>query len=112
MGESVLHQRSCEACEGKTSRLSSDDQARLSRQLPEWKIVDNHHLYRKLKTKEFIDGVELVNRIAQIAEGESHHPDIFIAWGTVEVVIFTHKVNGLTENDFILAAKIDQVCAA
>ena len=109
MGETALHQRSCEACEGKTRALTPDEQLRLRRQIPDWEIVDNHHIARTFKFKGYMDGLSFVNAAAEIAEDERHHPDLHLSWGKVSIEIYTHKVNGLTENDFILAAKIDML---
>jgi 4a-hydroxytetrahydrobiopterin dehydratase len=76
-------------------------------QLDGWMVVESHHLQKLFKLKNFVEALELVNRIGAIAEQQNHHPDIFLAWGKVEVKIWTHKINGLTESDFIFAAKCD-----
>lgn len=82
---------------------------RYAAQIPEWEVVDNHHLRRVVKTKAFADGLKLVNRIGAIAEREGHHPDLVLKWGRVRIEVWTHAVDGLTDNDFILAAKIDRL---
>ena len=82
----------------------------LLKQVPGWEVedADGHlRLVRTVKFKGFMPGVELVNRIAPIAEAEGHHPDLLVSWGSVTVYLWTHAAGGLTENDFILAAKID-----
>jgi 4a-hydroxytetrahydrobiopterin dehydratase len=72
-----------------------------------WQIIDEHHLERTFKTRDFKDALHLTNRIGKLAEEENHHPDICLSWGKVKVVLYTHKIDGLSENDFILAIKID-----
>lgn len=82
----------------------------LERELgPGWKVVDDHHLEKQLDFPDFATGLAFVNRVGALAEEEGHHPDLFLAWGKVGITIFTHKVDGLTRSDFILAAKIDQL---
>ncbi|HEY2934001.1 MAG TPA: 4a-hydroxytetrahydrobiopterin dehydratase [Acidobacteriota bacterium] len=81
----------------------------LQQQLRGWEVVDNHHLRKQFKLADFGSALDLVNRVAEIAEKEDHHPDICFGWGKVEITIWTHKINGLTESDFILAAKIDAI---
>lgn len=77
--------------------------------VPGWKIVNGHHLRRVVRTRGFIDGLKLVNRIGRLAEREGHHPDLVLKWGRVEIEVTTHAVDGLTDNDFILAAKINRL---
>lgn len=79
-----------------------------ARQLPDWKIVDEHHLAKTFLFPDFKQALEVVNRIGAIAEAEGHHPDLGLSWGKVDVRIYTHKIQGLTESDFVLAAKIDR----
>jgi 4a-hydroxytetrahydrobiopterin dehydratase len=79
------------------------------RQVDGWKIIEEHHLTKTFKFPNFRGALGFVNRVGELAEEQGHHPDIFLAWGKVEITIWTHKVNGLTESDFILAAKIDQL---
>lgn len=75
---------------------------------PEWKVVDEHHLEREFTFKNFKEALDFTNRVGEIAEQEQHHPDIFLSWGKVGVQLWTHSVGGLSENDFVLAAKTDQ----
>jgi len=77
-----------------------------------WSVIELHHLEKQYKLKNFVDALELVNRIGAIAEEQNHHPDLALAWGRVKVTIWTHKINGLTESDFIFAAKCDAARAA
>jgi 4a-hydroxytetrahydrobiopterin dehydratase len=87
--------------------LTAEEIQPLLAQLDGWTVIDTHHLEKQYKLKNFAEALELVNRIGAIAEQQNHHPDIFLAWGTVGVTIWTHKINGLTESDFIFAAKCD-----
>ena len=105
---SDLANRSCEPCRGGTPPLRGARLAELRRQLhDDWQAVDEHHLERTFRLPDFRRALELTNRIGELAEQEQHHPDLELGWGRVKVVLFTHKIDGLTENDFILAAKID-----
>jgi 4a-hydroxytetrahydrobiopterin dehydratase len=81
----------------------------LKAQLPGWEVVNEHHLHRVFKFPDFKTALDFVNRAGAIAEEQGHHPDLLLAWGRVEVTVFTHKVEGLTESDFVLAAKIDRL---
>lgn len=103
-----LAQKSCEPCRGGTPPLRGEELTRLEQQLPAWKTVDGHHLRREYRFPDFATALAFVNRIGAIAEHEGHHPDIELGWGRVVVTTFTHKIDGLTESDFILAAKIEQ----
>jgi 4a-hydroxytetrahydrobiopterin dehydratase len=102
-----LADRRCVPCKGGVPPLSGGEIAPLLAQLDGWNVVDDHHLEKQYKLKNFVEALELVNRIGAIAEEQNHHPDIFLAWGRVRVTIWTHKINGLTESDFIFAAKCD-----
>src|SRR6476660_5405463 len=72
-------------------------------------VIEEHHLAKTFTFPDFREALKFVNRVGELAEEQGHHPDLFIAWGRVEITTWTHKINGLTENDFILAAKIDQL---
>ena len=106
-----LHQRHCVKCEPGTPPLSSHEVGHFLEQIDGW-TVDNSHghmrISKLLKFKGFMPAVDFVNRIAPIAEAEGHHPDLLVGWGYAVVQLWTHAAGGLTENDFILAAKIDQ----
>jgi 4a-hydroxytetrahydrobiopterin dehydratase len=78
-------------------------------EIPEWNVVNEHHLERVFTFPDFKTALEFVNRVGELAEEQGHHPDLLLSWGRVEVRIWTHKVDGLTESDFILAAKIDRL---
>lgn len=105
-----LTDQHCSACRGDVPCLEKEKAENLLKSLhTDWHIVDNHHLIRSFVFPDFKTALDFTNQIAEIAEQEAHHPDIYLAWGKVEVKIWTHKVNGLTENDFILAAKYDSI---
>jgi len=74
-----------------------------------WKVVNEHHVFKSFEFPNFRTALQFVDRVGELAEEQGHHPDIFLAWGKVEITIWTHKIDGLTESDFILAAKIDQI---
>jgi 4a-hydroxytetrahydrobiopterin dehydratase len=75
----------------------------------DWAVVDDHHLHREYQLQDFAEALALTNRIGAIAEEQNHHPDIYLAWGKVAITIWTHKINGLTESDFVFAAKCEEV---
>ena len=103
-----LADKQCVPCKGGVPPLTDTDIAPLLAQLDEWNVIDTHHLVKQYKLKNFVQALDLVNRIGAVAEEQNHHPDIFLAWGKVEVKIWTHKINGLTESDFVFAAKCDR----
>ncbi len=107
-----LVQRHCVACKPGTPPLPRPEIDRLLEQVSGWQAeeADGHgRLTRTIKFKGFMPGVDLINRIAPIAEAESHHPDLMLSYGSLTIWLWTHAAGGLTENDFILAAKIDGV---
>jgi 4a-hydroxytetrahydrobiopterin dehydratase len=95
--------------------MPEDQEAGLLAQLPGWRVeeADGHRqLVREFRFPNFAAAVDFVNRITPIAEAEGHHPDLLVAWGRVRVQLWTHVAGGLTENDFVLAARIDGVADA
>jgi 4a-hydroxytetrahydrobiopterin dehydratase len=102
-----LLNKKCIPCEGSAPHLMAGEIETLHPQVPNWEIRDWHELRRKFKFKNFADALLFVNKVGALAEAEGHHPDIKFGWGYVEIVTFTHAVDGLSENDFILAAKIN-----
>ena len=104
---SELAKKKCVPCRGGTPPLGAEEIRTLLEQLKDWESVDDHHLTKTFTFEDFVSALGFVNRIAEIAEAEDHHPDLSLAWGRVGVEIWTHKINGLSESDFILAAKID-----
>lgn len=107
-----LADRSCVPCRGGVAPLTAAQYGHLHAEVSDWEVVDEHHLQRTYRTKDFATALELVNAIAAIAESEFHHPDMELAWGRVGVKIWTHKIDGLTESDFVFAAKCDRAAAA
>jgi 4a-hydroxytetrahydrobiopterin dehydratase len=104
-----LADRHCIPCSGGTPRLGYDEISRLRRDIPEWNVENNHHLERRYKFGDFKKALEFVNRVGAVAEDEGHHPDIRFGWGYADITIYTHAIDGLSESDFILAAKIDRL---
>jgi len=76
---------------------------------PGWRLIDEHHIEKDFKFGDFKEALEFVNKISQLADSQSHHPNVYLAWGKVKLTLWTHKIHGLHENDFILAAKIDEL---
>jgi 4a-hydroxytetrahydrobiopterin dehydratase len=106
---SDLATKSCVPCRGGVPPLDADEAANLLAELDDgWKVIDTHHLEREYSFDDFADALAFTNRVGAIAEEQGHHPDIHLAWGSVLLVIWTHKIDGLTESDFILAAKADR----
>jgi 4a-hydroxytetrahydrobiopterin dehydratase len=104
-----LASKTCTPCRGGVPPLAGEELDALAKQVPEWKVVDGHHISRGFKFPDFVQALAFVNKVGAIAEEQGHHPDILLSWGKVEVTTWTHKINGLTESDFILAAKIDKI---
>lgn len=107
-----LAQRHCAACQPGTPQLPRAEIDRLLEEVPEWSVEEaagGLRLARIVKFKGFMPGVELVNRIAPVAEAEGHHPDLLLSYGSLTIWLTTHAAGGLTDNDFILAARIDKV---
>ncbi len=104
---SSLASKQCVPCKGGVPPMPPDRVADLLKEVPGWQAERNHHLTRTFKFPDFASALAFVNRIGAIAEEQNHHPDIYLAWGKVRVDIWTHKIDGLTESDFVLAAKFD-----
>ncbi len=104
-----LADRDCVPCKGGVPPLTSTEWEPLLGQVEDWEVVDDHHLQRLYKVRNFVVALDLVNKIGAVAEEQFHHPDIELAWGKVGVKIWTHKINGLTESDFVFAAKCDRL---
>ena len=96
-------------CHGGVPRLEGEEIARLAKQVTGWEVTDEHHLRRRYEFPNFRRALDFVNRVGEVAEREGHHPDISFGWGYCELAVYTHAVDGLTESDFILAAKIDRL---
>ena len=104
-----LAAKTCVPCRGGVPPLKGEELAKLHKQVPQWQVVNEHHLTRKFSFPDFRQALEFVNRAGEVAEQQGHHPDILLAWGRAEITLWTHKIDGLTESDFIMAAKIDQL---
>ena len=104
-----LAMKKCVPCEGGAPALKGAELRRLYGQLEDWNMVNEHHLEKEYLFKDFRQALGFVNRLGAVAEHEGHHPDMFLTWGKVKVTLWTHAVGGLSENDFILAAKADAV---
>ncbi len=109
MGNLELENKKCTPCEGGTKPLIREEIEPCLNQLKGWIVVEEHHLMKEYKFKDFKEALEFVNKIGEVAETEGHHPDIHLSWGKVEVIIWTHSIGGLSINDFIIAAKIDKL---
>jgi 4a-hydroxytetrahydrobiopterin dehydratase len=103
-----LGQRNWKPCEGGIPPLTREESENYLKQVDNWTLVDNS-IMKKFKLKDFVGAINFVNKIADVAEGEQHHPDILVyGWHKVKVILSTQSINGLSENDFILAAKFDK----
>ena len=104
----ALAEKKCVSCDGGTPRLEGAQLDELAKQLKSgWKVVKQQKLEREFKFKNFREALDFTNEVGELAEAQGHHPDIYLAWGQVKVTIWTHKIDGLTESDFVLAAKIE-----
>lgn len=106
---SELASKTCVPCRGGIPPLAGPELEALARQVPLWKVVDGHHITRNFPFKDFLQALAFVNKVGALAEEQGHHPDVFLTWGKADITTWTHKINGLTESDFILAAKIDKL---
>lgn len=106
---SELARKHCIPCRGGIPPLTGEPLRKLSEELPFWKVIEEHHITKTFLFPDFAHGLDFVNRAGALAETEGHHPDLCLSWGKVDVTIYTHKIHGLTESDFILAAKIDEL---
>jgi 4a-hydroxytetrahydrobiopterin dehydratase len=104
-----LADKKCVPCRGGTPPLEGAELRRLADQLPDWNIIEEHHIAKSFLFPDFRKALDFVNRVGEVAEEQGHHPDLNLSWGKVDVVIFTHKIRGLTDSDFILGAKIDRL---
>lgn len=110
LSKNDLVQKKCGPCQKGTLPLVAQEIANLLPSLDkEWKVEDVHHLEREFHFKNFKEALDFTVKVGNVAESEGHHPDIQLSWGKVKVTIWTHKINGLSINDFILAAKIDRL---
>jgi len=109
LSKQALNEKNCVSCIGSTPAITEQEAAVMLAELGvEWSINAKQHLYREYRCKNFLCAMEYANKIAVLAEQQHHHPNLTITWGKCQVEIWTHAINGLSENDFILAAKIEQ----
>jgi 4a-hydroxytetrahydrobiopterin dehydratase len=104
-----LTEGTCEPCNGNMPPLEHDAIVAFHKELDGWNVVNEHHLIKQWGFSDFASALAFTNEVGALAEREGHHPDILLAWGKVELKIWTHAIDGLTESDFILAAKCDQL---
>ncbi len=107
-GAIPLSQRECIPCKGGVPPLEGAE-LRMFQELlgGDWQVVNGHHLEKLFRFKNFREALAFTNRVGELAEEQGHHPDLCLGWGRVQVTIYTHKIDGLHESDFVLAAKID-----
>lgn len=106
-----LAQKECVPCRGGVPPLKGERLKSLQKKLSKgWKVIRQHHLEKEFKFKNFRDALAFANRVGELAEKRNHHPDIYLAWGAVKLTLWTHKIDGLTESDFIIAAQVDESC--
>jgi 4a-hydroxytetrahydrobiopterin dehydratase len=103
-----LASKTCVPCKGGVPTLKGQELESYLNQVDRWSVVREHHLGKTFKFPDFREALAFVNRVGEIAEQQGHHPDILLTWGKAEITLWTHAIDGLTESDFIMAAKIDQ----
>jgi 4a-hydroxytetrahydrobiopterin dehydratase len=108
-----LASKHCVPCAGGVPPLKGEALVRLMGQLGDgWRLVNEHHLEKSYTFRNFREALDFTNRVGAVAEEQKHHPDIQLSWGKVVLTVWTHKIDGLTESDFVFAAKADQALAA
>lgn len=106
-----LSEKTCIPCRGGVPPLTHQEIQPLLAELKDWQVKDDQRLLKTVKLEDFAESLSLANKIGAIAEEQGHHPDLLVRWGELGIELWTHKINGLTESDFILAAKIDKSIA-
>ncbi len=100
--------KGCVPCTGGVPPLKGAALEALGEELGnDWRVVDEHHLEKEFEFDDWAGAIAFTNRVSDIAEGQNHHPDVLTSWGKVIVTIYTHKIDGLTESDFVFAAKVE-----
>lgn len=104
----ILAMKECVPCKGEVPALRGEALIKLGNDLGHgWRVISEHHLEKDFAFQNFAEALAFTNKVGAIAEAEGHHPDIYLTWGKVGIKIWTHKIEGLTESDFYLAAKIE-----
>ncbi|MDP9242027.1 MAG: 4a-hydroxytetrahydrobiopterin dehydratase [Actinomycetota bacterium] len=104
-----LAELQCVPCKGGVPPLRGAELEGLATEVGnDWKVVDEHHLEKEFRFRNFRDALAFTNRVGEIAEEQGHHPDIELSWGRVRLIVYTHKIDGLTESDFVFAAKAER----
>ena len=106
---SELASKTCVPCKGGTPPLKGEELDELRRQVPGWEVVEEHHLRHRFRFANFREALRFVNKVGELAEEQGHHPDVAFGWGYAEITIWTHNIDGLTESDFVFAAKVDRI---
>lgn len=104
-----LCEKTCTPCQAGGEPLTGTPLDQYVRQVPQWELIEGKKIRRSFKCKNFAEALAFVNQVGEIAEAEQHHPDISFGWGRATVELTTHKIDGLSPNDFIVAAKIDRL---
>src|ERR1700675_738400 len=107
-----LASQTCVPCRGGVPPMKGKDLQQILQLVPQWKAIDEHHITRTFTFPDFKQALDFVNRVGEIAEQQGHHPDILLAWGKAGITLWTHKIDGLTQSDFIMAPKINRPPAA
>jgi len=107
---SGLAEKECVPCKGEVPPLKGSQLTNVANELNGgWQVIKEHHLEKEYKFKDFRQALDFTNKVGELAESQGHHPDIYLTWGKVKLTIWTHKIDGLTESDFVLAAKADKL---
>ena len=104
-----LAEKTCVACRGSVPPLKGGELTGLLHQVSGWTVVRDHHVQKEFSFPDFAGALDFVNRVGAIAEEQGHHPDVYLTWGRAEIKLWSHKIDGLTESDFIMAARIDRL---
>ncbi len=107
---SELSKMECVPCKGGVPPIKGEELKQIQKRLGGgWQVVEEHHLAKEFSFKDFREALDFTNKVGELAEHQGHHPDIYLSWGKAGITIWTHKIDGLTESDFVLAAKIDDL---